>query len=263
MSVQFLKLGGSLITDKHQPLTARPEVIKRLAAEIAAGLASQPGLQLVLGHGSGSFGHTPAKEHNTRNGVDTPEGWRGFAEVWRQARALNQIVMESLHAAGLPALAFPVSAAVIATDGRIVEWDTRPLEAALQRELLPVVYGDVAFDVQRGGTILSTEDIFDALAPRLNPGRILLAGLDPVWADFPANTRLVETITPANLAEVAAALGGSAATDVTGGMAAKVQQTLRLVTSLPNCEALIFSGQKAGEVQAALQGQSPGTRLAA
>jgi len=32
----FLKLGGSLITDKTQPRTPRPEVLARLMAEIAA-----------------------------------------------------------------------------------------------------------------------------------------------------------------------------------------------------------------------------------
>ena len=37
----FVKLGGSVITDKTQPETARPEVIARLAGEIAAALAAR------------------------------------------------------------------------------------------------------------------------------------------------------------------------------------------------------------------------------
>lgn len=263
MSIQFLKLGGSLITDKNRPATAELDVLARLAAEIAQSLPRLAPGSLVLGHGSGSFGHVPAKQHNTRAGVDTPAGWCGFAEVWHQARTLNQFVMAALNTAGLPALAFPVSAALITENGRITAWDTRPLQAALAHGLLPVVYGDVAFDSERGGTILSTEDIFDFLAPRLAPRRILLAGLDPVWADFPANTHLVETVTPANLPRIEKALGGSAATDVTGGMAAKVHQTLALVQSIPGCEALIFSGSKPGAVQEALQGENPGTRLSA
>jgi isopentenyl phosphate kinase len=263
MNLHFLKLGGSLITEKAGVSQARPDIIHRIAQEIKEALSARPKLLLVVGHGSGSFGHNPGRKFKTRQGVQTRDQWLGFAEVWRQARALNQIVMEALHQAGLPALAFPVSAAAIVRDGRIVEWDIRPMERALENRLLPVVYGDVAFDSVRGGTILSTEDIFDYLAPRLKPARILQAGLDPVWADYPANTQVVEIITSATLAGFEAVLRGSAAADVTGGMAAKVRQTLAQVQSVPGCEALIFSGAKPGAVRAALLGASPGTRLAA
>ncbi|MBI3158774.1 MAG: isopentenyl phosphate kinase family protein [Chloroflexi bacterium] len=264
MNLQFLKLGGSLITDKGGTSVARRAVIERLAGEIASARELKPSDALVLGHGSGSFGHAPARQYNTRQGVQEEEQWAGFAEVWYQASALNRIVIEALHAAGLPALAFPLSGAVVAHDGQIAEWDIRPIELALEHGLLPVVYGDVAFDNVRGGTILSTEDIFDFLAPRLRPVRILQAGLDPVWADYPANTRVAARITPATLKNVEAALGGSAAAaDVTGGMAAKVRQTLAQVQALPGCEGLIFSGTEAGAVRAALLGENPGTCLSA
>ena len=51
----FLKLGGSLITDKQQPLTAQSTTINRLVKEIRASLNEQPDLRLLIGHGSGSF----------------------------------------------------------------------------------------------------------------------------------------------------------------------------------------------------------------
>lgn len=55
---------------------------------------------------------------------------------------------------------------------------------ALANGILPVVYGDVVFDEVRGGTILSTEDLFQHLAHQLHPERVLLAGLEAgVWAD--------------------------------------------------------------------------------
>src|SRR5512144_2558166 len=61
----LLKLGGSLITDKTRPYTARIEKIADLAREIAAAKRTRPDLPLLLGHGSGSFGHTAAKEYAT------------------------------------------------------------------------------------------------------------------------------------------------------------------------------------------------------
>ncbi|MBN1319078.1 MAG: hypothetical protein JXA42_26580, partial [Anaerolineales bacterium] len=60
-NVLFLKLGGSLITDKTRRETPRFDVIKWLAAEVREALDRRPDLKLVIGHGSGSFGHFAAK----------------------------------------------------------------------------------------------------------------------------------------------------------------------------------------------------------
>ena len=59
--IQLLKLGGSLITDKANAKTPRRETLSRIALEIAAyrRYAGADG-RLILGHGSGSFGHIPA-----------------------------------------------------------------------------------------------------------------------------------------------------------------------------------------------------------
>jgi isopentenyl phosphate kinase len=80
-STIFLKLGGSLITDKTRIEHARRPVIRRLAREIKAAREARPDLQLVLGHGSGSFGHVAAKKHGTREGAQGRSGWLGYAEV--------------------------------------------------------------------------------------------------------------------------------------------------------------------------------------
>lgn len=261
-NLTFLKLGGSLITNKDVPNTPRKDVLARLAEEISDALRSQPGLQLILGHGSGSFGHTAASRHGTRHGVRGASGWRGFAEVWKEARALNQIVVEALAAAGLPVIAFPPSAAVIARDGQPISWDLAPMRAALSAGLIPLVYGDTIFDEVRGGTILSTEDLFFYLAGQFEPRRILLAGLvEGVWADFPACSQLIETITPENIRQYAAKIAGSASIDVTGGMLEKVRRMLDLAANRSGFEAVIFSGAQPGAVAKALNGSRIGTRI--
>ncbi|MDD2695808.1 MAG: isopentenyl phosphate kinase [Anaerolineales bacterium] len=260
----FLKLGGSLITDKRQPRTPRLETLARAAQEIRTAQAAQPELRLVIGHGAGSFAHVPAKKYGTRQGVRNQPEWLGFAEVWWEAAALNRLVMDSLHAAGLPVIALPPSAAITAREGRVQVWDLAPLKSALSAGLLPVVFGDVIFDLARGGTILSTEDLFAHLARTLLPRRILLAGIEAgVWADFPACTRLAPLITPQNYPQIAAALGSSNAADVTGGMASKVQGSLELVEQVPGLEVAIFSGETAGNLQAALLGKRVGTTIRA
>lgn len=260
----FLKLGGSLITDKHRPYTPRLEVLRQLAADIAAARRENPDLRLIVGHGAGSFGHVPAKRYGTRQGVRTAAEWLGFAEVWKEAATLNRLVVDALLEANLPVISLPPCAAVTAEDGRVAMWELYPIRAALQAGLLPLIFGDVIFDRQRGGTILSTEDLFEYLARQLKPQRILLAGIEEgVWRDFPACTELVRQITPADIQQGRLQLGGSQAPDVTGGMESKVRQSLALVQEIPTLDILIFNGEQPGAVRRALGGENLGTRICA
>jgi isopentenyl phosphate kinase len=249
-SLIFLKIGGSLITDKQSPRSARREVIDRIAVEISRALNANARLKLVLGHGSGSFGHFSGKKYRTLEGVQTPEDWKGFAEVWHDASSLNRIVHESLLKEELPAVTFAPSAAVLAEDRKIVSWNLKPIQSALENGLLPVVYGDVVFDSSRGGTILSTEDLFIHLAEYFKPGRILLAGRDPgVWKDYPECTSLIKEISAADENSLLGSIQPSDATDVTGGMKKKVEQMLHLNRKFPDLETVIFSGEEAGNIQ--------------
>ena len=260
----FLKLGGSLITDKAQARTPRRNVINRLAREVVEALNQNPHLRLVIGHGSGSFGHLTADKYGTRRGVHTPEQWSGFAEVWYDAHLLNQIVLQSFVTAGLPVLGFPPSASVLAENGAVIRWDVGPLETALDKNLMPIVNGDTVFDTQLGGTILSTEEVFSYLAPRLKPEKVLIAGIEPgVWTDYPECTKLAPVITPANIQSAGSGLHGSSAVDVTGGMAQKVASMLALCQAVPGLEALIFSGKEPGNILKALLGARPGTVIRA
>ena len=124
------------------------------------------------------------------------------------------------------------------------------------------MFGDVVFDTVRGGTILSTEDLFVYLAAQLNPVRILLAGQDPgVWEDYPNCTSLFKEITSADLPSLQEKIRPSEAPDVTGGMEEKVKIMLQLINQLPNLETVIFSGEDPGTIQAILSGESIGTVL--
>ncbi len=246
----FLKLGGSLITDKSQPETARTAEIERVAREIASALAAAPGLRLVIGHGSGSFGHVAAREYGTRRGVKDRAGWKGYAHVSTVAGRLNQIMLDALDLAGVPVLGVQPSASARCRDGEIVEMVIDPIRRGLDQGLVPLVYGDVALDDVRGGTIISTEDIFTYLAYALKPWRVLLAG-DTAGVLDEADA-LVPRVTPDTLPALRRALGGSAQTDVTGGMEMKVTSMLELCRTIPGLTVRIFSGFEAGQIARAL-----------
>lgn len=272
----FVKLGGSIITDKTKPNTARLAVLARLASEVRSALAisaQQAGLggvplRLVLGHGSGSFGHMVASSYGTRRGVRTPAEWRGFAEVAAAAARLNRIVTDSFLEAGVPIWSLPPSASARCRAGQLQWLETGPVEGALAHGLVPLLFGDVALDELQGATIVSTEQVFAYLARRLQPQRLILLGqVDGVFTADPVRdplAQLIPRITPANWERIKGKLTGSHATDVTGGMLAKVQEMVDLAQELPGLSANILSGEKEGALEAALLASpesTPGTLI--
>lgn len=246
----FLKLGGSLITDKTGVEAIRPGVLARLAGEIAGARATRPDLSLLVGHGGGSFGHVVADKYGTRQGVMTADQWIGFAQVHAAMVRLNRLVTEALLAEGVPAVSFQPSALAACADGRITTIIATPIQSALDAGLVPVIYGDVAFDSMRGGTIISTEEIMMALAGACRPSWLLLAGETDGVLDLDGKT--IPLISRRSMTAVAAALGGSRGTDVTGGMAAKVQDMVNLVEDYPELLVRIFSGLIEGELNRVL-----------
>jgi len=147
--------------------------------------------------------------------------------------------------------------------------DHRPISSALEHCLVPVVYGDVALDETRGGTIISTEEIFAWLARHLRPDRIVLAGVVPgVMRSgklVEADQGLICEITPGQVAGLNAVLGGSHGTDVTGGMMSKVQAMCALVEEVTTLEVRVVSGEVPGLIRDVLldRGLDTGTVIRA
>ncbi len=241
----FLKLGGSLITDKLRLETPRTTVIERMAREIHNALAVRPDLSLVLGHGSGSYGHFAADRYKVHKG--NLEDWRGYAETAAAAQRLNRLVVDALLGAGVPVVSLQPSASARCSAGELVELNLDPVTTLLDRGLVPVVYGDVALDSAQGCTILSTEQIFAYMARVLCPSRIIMAGeVAGVYSGDPHRdtvVRLVPAVTARNYAQVEEMLSASFGVDVTGGMLTKVRSLFALATEMPGLQVRIVTGR--------------------
>ncbi len=251
----FVKLGGSLITDKSLPYTARQEVIDRICGEIRQA-RDRRGISLLVGHGGGSFPHVSAARHRVDRGAVDPGSWQGFIEVHEDAARLNAIVCEAFARQRVPAATVQPSAVCVARSARIESWPTRPLELLLQARLVPVVYGDICLDEERGFSVISTEEIFRFLAPLLRPRRIILLG--KVDGVFDRQGAVIPRITRDNLPALRDALRASdGVADVTGGMLHKVERSLE--TGVPTA---ILNGLQPGRLlQALLDDEVPGTTV--
>lgn len=246
----FLKLGGSLITDKRRRLIARTEIIKRLASEIAAARTAHPGLRLLIGHGSGSFGHPSAHQYHVREG-NLPD-WYGYAATSADVQQLDQMVINALIQEGLPAVAVQPSASACCRCGQLLTLEHKVIRVLLEHDAVPVVYGDVALDEQQGCTIISTEQIFSYLATIFTPQRVLIAGEVPgVMSANPqinARAQLIPELPFDLYQRFNAQLGDADGLDVTGGMASKVSIMFSLLHASPETSVRIISGATPGLV---------------
>ena len=250
----FLKLGGSLITDKLRYETPRPAVIARVAKEINAALDARPEMQLLVGHGSGSFGHFVADRYKVREG--NLDDWQGYAETGAAAQRLNRMVTDAMLSEGIPVVSLQLSASARCHDGELVKMSVDPIVDLLAHGTVPLVYGDVALDDVRGCTIVSTEQIFIHLAQSLRPQRVVMAGeVAGVYSGDPHRdsiVRLVPEISSRNYADVEHMLSTSFGVDVTGGMLDKVKSLFGLVAEQPNLEVRIITGRRNQLIEHAL-----------
>ncbi len=271
--IVLVKLGGSLITDKRRPGSLRPMTLARLAREIRDVAAADPG-GLVVGHGSGSFGHVPAREYGLHEGLREPGQRPGVAATQAEAAALHLHVLDALRRCGAEPFSFAPSAAAVAASGRAVEIGTEPLELALELGLVPVVFGDVVMDRERGVAILSTEAVFEALVEAFGEhettgaeGSRRVAVRRAFWLGetagiYDAAGATVPRVTEHNAAAVLESAAGSAGTDVTGGMRHRLETALRLAGR--GVSSWILDGREPGILARALEGgEVPGTVVAA
>ena len=248
-----LKLGGSVLTRKDEPETVDEDALATVAEAVAAGLAADTSAApaagaLVLVHGGGSFGH----HHADRHGVTRTAGVHDASAITAIHGAmtdLNATVVDAFQDAGVPALPVaPFSAATRAADGTL-DLATAPVETMLAEAFVPVLHGDVVGHAGEGATILSGDELVVALARALGADRVGLCSGVPGVLDEDGD--VVDQV--GSFDAVAGALGGSDATDVTGGMAGKVRTLLDL-----DAPANVFG---LADLDDFLAGGSPGTSI--
>jgi isopentenyl phosphate kinase len=243
--VVILKIGGSVLTEKKTVGGLKMEEIKRIAREIAVKSEN-----LILVHGAGSFGHPQAKAFKLNQGL-ADENYSGVLITHRAVRELNDCFIEALLEQGIKAAPLhPFSCATL-KNGRIASFECKVINAMLERDILPVLHGDVAIDVKRGVGILSGDQIVVYLAEQFKAKQIGL-GTD-VEGVLDGNGILIPVITPKSIKDVRKLLKASKDIDATGGMLGKVEELIELARA--GVKSRIFNAAKRGNVEAFLSGE--------
>jgi isopentenyl phosphate kinase len=245
--VVVLKLGGSVITDKDTPETVDDEALDAVLDAVAAALKEpNGGFRLILVHGGGSFGHVHAAEHGVSTTSGTSDATAANA-IHSAMTQLNRVVVDRLQERDVAALPVHPLSVGARDDSGTLSLPATATEGLLAEGFVPVLHGDVIAHAGEGVTVLSGDEIVTSLADSLGATRVGLCSTVPGVLD--EEQAVIEEIHA--FEDVEAVLGGSESTDVSGGMAAKVQELLDL-----GAPAHIFGPDA---VAAFLQGRSPGT----
>ena len=246
--ITVLKVGGSAVTDKNAAAgSVKTDEMERIAREIA-GFSGK----LVIVHGAGSFGHVYAKQY----GLDKGFHEEGFLKTHDSVRELNEMIVQTLRKEGIPAVPLNPLSFSLCDDGRLTFLYTDQISEMLKHGLVPVLHGDVCMDTKRGACILSGDQSLPYVAAALSAKRVGLGSATDGVLDSDGKT--IPKITPKTFDSVKKHIGGSAGTDVTGGMLGKVSEILDLAEKT-GIESCIFNANTFGSVAAYLKGENVGT----
>ena len=248
--ITVLKVGGSAVTDKSASVgQAKEDEMIRIAREIA-GFSGK----LVIVHGAGSYGHVYAKQY----GLDKGFHEEGFLKTHDSVRKLNEMIVQTLRQEGIPAVPLNPLSFSICSGGRLTSLYTEQISEMLKHNLVPVLHGDVCMDTKQGACILSGDQSLPYVAAALGAKRVGLGSATDGVLDSAGKT--IPKITPKTFGSFKAHIGGSAGTDVTGGMLGKVSEILELAEKT-GIESRIFNANISGSVSDYLTGKSIGTLI--
>ena len=227
-----IKFGGALITEKQSRKVFRPDTVSAIAPTILSLVDS--GMRLIIVHGAGSYGHIDAKSGNLSRGlVHGREGeQRRLKRIVRDSMSeLNNLVVSILEDHGVRCRTHPPRDWVIGT-GPEFKGDINRFE---EEGFVHITFGDVVdVDDDREFGILSGDHLVERLStelPHVQKVVFLLDGLEGLHNMDPSNagSRVIPVWTESTSFETSI----NESTDVTGGMALKVEVASRISQSVP------------------------------
>ena len=210
----LIKLGGSIITNKEKPLSARRKTIERLAKSLKK--IDEP---IIIVHGGGSYGHYWSVKYDMHT-KEKKYDLRGVAIVKNSMIELNKIILDSFLKNKLSPYCLPPTDFM--TGNKPIQKKIKEITKIAKSGLVPVTYGDALWFGQKKTYILSGDKIMTHLAKTLKPRLVIFAlNEDGLYSDLKSKKLIYE-------------LKGEQPSisenkmDVTGGMARKVEEATKI-----------------------------------
>ncbi|NIP61614.1 MAG: gamma-glutamyl kinase [Nitrosopumilaceae archaeon] len=210
----LVKMGGSVITNKDKPLSARRASIQKITTALKK--IKDP---LVIVHGGGSFGHywSVKFDMHTKPARYDP---RGVATVKNSMVYLNKIILDSFLKCNLNPYCLPPTDFM--SKNKPIRSKILEIEKMAKSHLVPVTFGDALWFGNKKSFILSGDKIMSILASYLKPRlSIFLLNVDGLYSDLNSKDLIYNVgnqspkISSTNL-------------DVTGGMLRKLEEANKI-----------------------------------
>jgi isopentenyl phosphate kinase len=210
----LIKLGGSIITNKEKPLSARIKTIDGIAKQLKK--ISEP---FVIVHGGGSFGHYWSVKYDMHT-KPAKYDYHGVAIVKNSMVELNKIILDSFAKNRLNPYCLPPTDFM--AGNRPISSKVREIKKIAESSLVPVTFGDALWYGQKKSYILSGDKIMSILAKALRPRlSIFVLNVDGLYSDLKTKRLIYDTKgQKASIQDIQM--------DVTGGMRRKVEEATRI-----------------------------------
>jgi isopentenyl phosphate kinase len=246
----IIKLGGSVITDKSQYRKFNRERVSKLCREIKAS-----GLDVLVVHGAGSFGHVLAKQYGLQNGFSSDGQIMAVAQVQYDTRDLSQMVVREMIEAGIPAVSVAPGSCFVMDGGRLIATDTEAIERLQRLGIMPVTFGDVVTDRSKGFGICSGDQLMEVLAGLFDIRKVVfVSDIDGLYTADPKKDRKARLLGRVDLETLQKIKSESSVDDVTGGVLSKMEAMLRMSTEDRDC--VLVNGTVDGRLGALLRGET-------
>ena len=210
----LIKLGGSIITNKEKPLSARRKTIDSLSKSLKK--IKEP---IIIVHGGGSYGHYWSVKYDMHTKEKKYE-IRGVAIVKNSMIELNKLVLDSLLKNRLNPYCLPPTDFM--SGNKPIPKKIKEIEKIAKSGLIPVTYGDALWYGQKKTYILSGDKIMSHLAKILKPRLCIFAlNEDGLYSDLKSKKIIYE------LKDENPSIAENKM-DVTGGMIRKVEETSKI-----------------------------------
>jgi len=245
----LIKLGGSVITDKTTYKRFNAEQTSRLCSEIKGS-----GKDVLIVLGAGSFGHVIAKEHELQKGYKRKEQIEAAAQVSLDVRELNNLVVNELIKAGIPAVSVPTGSCLIMDNGNVEIKDPEILRGYVKLGIMPIMSGDVVVDRKKGFGICSGDKVMDILAEIFSPSRIIfVSDVDGLYDRDPKISKDAKLIKEVNGDVLRKIPLETTVADVTGSVHSKMEHMLGMCSNGRDC--ILVNGTVKGRLRSLLIGK--------